>query len=362
MKLREIVVEARRNILSRTSHAGILALILGLVSTGCVVGDIASIRALELQAESFREAGGATMIETAKGSVLGGVCDSIARTVPRAVAGAIRESNAPVIAAKLPSSVVPTFEVSPGFTELILKRPAADLGGGVLVSDNFAKALSLKVGDYFATTAGSARVADIYSYPDDGRRRGLGYAVLVPVPLQVAQSTPFDECWASIWPQSTEIDALMRVAVAPQAAEGAPPASLEQLNQSQGVRFDGPQRLHSRVAQYLPLGGFIVSLFVAFSIYRTRRLEFASARHAGVTTSDLWLITQTESAPWVVSVWLLPFGPALLTLFGTPDPTAYLGFAWQGPSLVMAGGLMGATFAALLASERTLFRDFKRRR
>lgn len=359
MRFKSIVSEAWRNVMTGTAHTVALVLILGALSTAIVAADSYTVQNLEAQALTYRTSGGSTQIMEAPGAIDPALCENLSTSPDGLRAGGIRAAPANIVTPTLPGSSLPTFEVSLGYSELILDSRKPLLRGGVLVSEELAQALGLKETDSLKTTMGDTQVAGIFRYPDDGRRQGLGYAVLVPV----ISDEPFDQCWAEVWPPSGQVINLLRSTLIPSAQTRTEQPKIGQLNSSLGREFDGTQLFNERITKYLPLGLLAVSFFVVFVSLRARRLELASARHSGVGPYEQWVLTMMESLGWVVCVWAFTLAVACVAAIRAAegDTLTFLLIGLPAPALTCIGGLLGASAAVLMSHERHLFHHFKNR-
>ncbi|QIM18287.1 hypothetical protein G7066_05795 [Leucobacter coleopterorum] len=198
----------------------------------------------------------------------------------------------------------------------------------------------------------------MYEYPSDGRRSGYGYAILSPVP----DSGPFDECWIDVWPTIKEAPILLQTTLIP-GGDKAEKAVLSQLNTSLGRAFDGNGKFLNRVTQFAPLAAVIIAFGIGFVSIRVRRIQLASAIHAGVSKLDLTILVTVETSSWVIPAGI--FSAITATLFaasstlGTSEATFVLALRVFGPALVAA--VAGALVALGLTQEKHLFRYFKNR-
>lgn len=347
MRWAALADEAARNVRSGTAVTVQLMVLLGLLCAGTVLAGGLELRSLTDAAQHYRDAGAAVLILRADGRVDPAACEALGGT-PGVTAGALRRAPSDIVAAALPGSSIPTYEVSAGLAALL----GESAGEGVLVSRAVADALGTGA---LATTTGQLGVTGVYEYPDDGRRADLGFAILVPT----VSSEPFDECWAQTWPETPALESLLRTAVLP--GEGS---ELLQLNGSLGEAFDGQQRFDGRVTRWLPAVAALVGAAIALAAGRLRRIEFASARHAGVALADLWLLVMVESLRWVAAVAAVSVPLTVALARGAPpgDVPAYVQLGVGIPALIVAGGLSGATIAVLTSGESALFRLVKERR
>jgi hypothetical protein len=353
-----LVGEAWRNVRSGTALTVQLAVVVGLV-TAAVIGFAGSdILAIVNQGAAYRASGANVLILQAPGAIDPAACEAL-NSAPGVRAGALRAAPHNLVAAVLPDSSVPTFEVSPGLASIIMAGRARE-PEGVLVSRSVADTVGIE-GAFVGTGAGAdaVAVAGVYDYPRDGRRTDLEFAVLAPT----ASRAPFDECWAETWPESAQLESLLRSTRIP-ADSGSDGSTLLQWNGTHGAAFPGQALFGSRVTRWLPVAAALASLIIAFAAGRLRKVEFASARHSGVTLADQWVIVALESLCWVAAVFVVavPVTCAFLARSPPGDAAAYVQLGATAPALASVGGLVGVTIAVALSGEKHLFRDVKGRR
>ena len=359
MRLRSILEEAWLNLRGGTSRGAIFAIALAVILATFAGAEVITVAALENQADRFRNAGGSTLIYTAQGQISGSACDALAAIPTVRGAGAIRRATVDETATALPGTTVPTFDVSPtfgGFTAL--GRPPA--GQGAIISDELSAALQVKAGGILHLVSGSTRVAGVYDYPQDGRAPGLGYAILIPTGV----SKPFDACWVESWPQTSAIEGLLTsVVISRTGSHTEAPPVLAQLNGSLGRSFDGSGLFNSRLTRWAAYAAAAAGFLLGLLSVRLRRLELASARHAGVRSTAQITQIAIETLMWAgCSVAIALAGVILLaraTQATQPGTLVDL-----GGRVLEAGGasvVIGAIVGAALASERLLFRYFKDR-
>lgn len=333
-----------------------LAALLGTLSAILIWLSAFDVMSIANEGMQYRESGADVLIIQSPGAIDPAACEALNGT-PGVRAGALRQAQHNLVASALPGSSVPTYESTPGLSAILL--PSTGMrGSGVLVSS--AVALTLGSSDSLATTSGAVAVSGVYDYPADGRRSDLEFAVVSPT----SSSAPFDECWAQTWPQSAELESLLRTTRIAGESASSNDAVILQLNGSLGAVFDGEAVFQGRATRLLPLLAVVAGALIAFAAVRLRRLELASARHSGVALADQWLIVMGESAAWAAAVLALsvPVTCAFLVRALPGDWSTYLQIGAGIPALAIAGGLAGATVAVLLSNERSLFRDFQRRR
>ena len=140
----------------------------------------------------------------------------------------------------------------------------------------------------------SVSIDGVFDYPDDGRDGRLAFAVLVPtVSLQ-----NYDECWVFAWPVPPDLTDAMVMAVSPgklgSVHEG-------RLNTSYGSGFDGEALFRARPSALTGPVAAILGMTLGLGSVWTRKLELASALHAGVSRSSMMLLMFIQAFVWVVS-------------------------------------------------------------
>ncbi|SDB91944.1 hypothetical protein SAMN05216410_0922 [Sanguibacter gelidistatuariae] len=355
MRLRSVVSEAWRNTRSGTARP-LLFTVLFLISVGALAGvDQRAVVGVIRGAQDFRDAGASTQIVEMVGGVDGAHCAALAEVEGVNAAGALRNGE-PVRALSLPSTDLPVYEVTPGFLS-VLGQPALREATGLMLSMDTAEIFGAQVRSTFATRTGSATVAAVFPYPDDGRGGGLSYAGLATVPA----TGMFDQCWVEVWPLTDEIGPLLRLVVS--TAPDAGQVVQKQLNSRLGTDYDARALLGERPTRFATVGGVAVGLALGFAAIRLRRLELAAALHTRVSRTALTWQVVLETLVWVVSASIIAV-PVLahLAAWGNPEPA---GPVWViGMRVVLAAGaaaVVGAVTATMATRERHLFRYFKDR-
>lgn len=358
MRPRAVFREAWLNVFSGASRAVTLSLVCLLLGAAFTLADLTAVLRIDKQAQEFRASGASVLVLTAPGNVDGRLCEALDSLPGVRAAGALR-SSAPTAFASLPQQSVPLFEVSPGFPKILDKGQSFGQLG-VVLSRDAARAISAQLNDVVSTVSGQVEVTGIYDYPQDGRARGYGYAVLAPI----TSGNLFDECWVDQWPQSESLRTLLLGALAPNGGSTAPASTVSQLNSTLGQTLDANALFVNRITIWvLPLA-FITAFLVATVAVRIRRLELTSALHLGVSKPVLLGQLLIETAIWLTP---LLIGSVLIALWyaaslspGNNLSSAFL-FASQTPAAAIAGGLLGTATTVLTFKESQLFRYFKER-
>ncbi len=292
-----IVSEAVRNLRSGTTRALTFGLICGVLATAALVADALAIDAVQGAAARYLSAGAATLVVESPGGVDGARCEAMTDVPNVRAAGAMRQTDAPLLPLRTPGIELPTFDATPGAVALLRATEGAespspvapradrthdttDAGrDGMFVSTELAGTLSLTTGSALRTSTGTAEVSGVFSYPDDGRAAGLGYSVVLSVPPRGA----FDQCRVLIWPESDAVRAIVASSVLTAGATAESPPTIGQLNPTLGEHFDAEARFRDRSTAFVPLAAIAAVGVAGFVAVRPRRLELAAARSVGVT-------------------------------------------------------------------------------
>jgi hypothetical protein len=261
-----------------------------------------------------------------------------------------------IIPSALRSAPLPVEEVTPGFPSLLHSTAS---GTGILLGPEAATALMSGDAKELATTTGASQVAGSYEYPADGRRPGLAYAALSPTIINGA----YDECWVDAWPVNPRISSLLFATITPNAPTTADSPQVSQLNSSLGTQFDGRAEFQSRVTRWAALFAAAGGMALGFASIRTRRLQMASALHAGVSRHALGLQVWFETSAWTVSASAIALAivAALARQTGQGSDGSWL---FTGGSVMTSsclGVACGVAIAIAVTRESQLFRYFKDR-
>lgn len=108
--------EAALDVQSGTTKATMLGCVLFAVVLVLGLAEIGTMSQLLTAADVYRRAGGATLVYIAPQQIDGPACDRLTTIPGIDAAGAMRPSTENERLLALPSSSVPTFEASPGFS------------------------------------------------------------------------------------------------------------------------------------------------------------------------------------------------------------------------------------------------------
>jgi hypothetical protein len=365
---REVVGEALRNVWTGVTRALPLAAGFVLLVGGIVVLDLRVLVGANNALEQWRGSGAAITIAYAEGAIDGAACEALAGTAGIANVGAVRTVKEGLPLPTLPLATPAYAEVTPGFARLIATTaggartpraatPDSLARGGLLLSDSLATTLDRGPGTALTTANGMTTVAGAYATADDGRQRTFDYAALAQVPAVGL----FDYCWAEVWPPDSTTASLLRAVV--DANQPAVQVKLAQLNSRHGTELDALSLYRDRTSRYAPVAAAIAGLLLGFISIRLRRLELASALHAGVTRAALVAQLCVETASWLV-VGVTISAPLiwLAANLGNPLPASALVPAIAAGLCSAAGAtLAGALLSLRLTREAHLFTYFKNR-
>ena len=381
MRLRGVLDEAWRNLASGTSHACALAMALACLMLLCAGADLASVTSIQRETDEYVASGGSTYAITYEGRIDGAACDRLASLDGVLAAGATRTASSKLTFAALPSTGVPTYDATPGavavfaygdasardMTSGMTSDGGADAASavpadGLWLSHDAADPLRVQAGDDVDLRGGaSAHVADVFDWPDDGRKSGYSYAAIAPMPL--VEGETFDQCWVKAWPVPDNIESLLRIVTTGEDATGRDRPTVSQLNTTHGQRFDAQTAYEGRITVWAPLVAGVGALLVGFLAVYIRRLELASALHCGVPKPALVTQILVETGWWAVAAMLL-CSPVLAWMWlenTDGDALVLTGTLLRVPAAAYAGVMCGALLCACVIREKRLFRYFKNR-
>lgn len=350
MKLRDLAVEAWRNV--RTGAARPLtALALAAVPTaGLIALEARAVNSAEHEATQFRDAMSAVYVLDTPNGISGAACDRLASIDGITRAGALRVTNQTITPATTPNAPIPLFEASKSFGHLI----GADLTHGVAIEETIAHDYGLDAGSNWSTTRGHLAVGATYPFPPDGRNPQLQFAAVA-----LTDRAVYDQCWAELWPVDNDKTVLLYSAMT--AGAHTSQAHLVQLNPRNGDRLPARQHYATRPSASAPWLAAAWCALAVIGVSRIRRLELAFARHLGARPAHLGLQVLLETLAWALPASLLG-STVLLAFMRTAMLTNSAGAHGLGVlAAALAGTVIGAVTAGLINREQNLFRAFKKR-
>lgn len=371
MRLGGVIDEAWRDIVSGTSHAFMLMLIVAVLIGGLSAADLFSIRSIAQQVDRYIASGASTYVIEFKGRISGEACERLSSMDGVLASGALRSKNDKVISAILPSAGIPSLDATTGALGVFASSTRSGTVGlstrdydGIWLSSQAAQSVNAAAGSQLALHAGgSVRIAGVFQYPDDGRSTNYEYVALSQVP---ADADDFDQCVVKAWPVPDALQALLQSTVSSWPSDASQQPTISQLNATQGSQLDAVKAFRERQTALAPMVMLIAAFFIGFAVVRVRRLELASAMHCGEPKAALWLQMLLEALTWCCSAILvtLPLAVWAVTEMDTGiiiAPLTLIGILARIPAAALAGVLAGVTLAMLVTRERDLFRYFKNR-
>ncbi|KFI51619.1 hypothetical protein [Bifidobacterium biavatii] len=361
MRLGSIISEALRNIGSGTAHAVIM--FLAVLLAGTLLGGYEAASVIGLEREATTRITAFADTTTIMGAAIdGSVCDRLpdAANGP-SMAGAMRVGDQ-LTPASTPGKDIASYQITPGMIDMLTAndstgRTDAD-ASGIWVSSDVARDFGLAVGGPFDTNHGTATVAGVFDWPNDGRDTRFVYAILVPVS---ATDGTFTECWAKQWPASDQTETLLYSTVV--ASDGQNPAGVMAVNKGFDSHYDAQSGYLNRMTRWTPFAALAVGLLLGIVAVRRRRLEYAGALHSGQTKGAQLLGITLETLIWggsasAASASLLI---AYCARMSQSDPAAVLVAALRTPVALFAGVMVASVLSGLTIRESQLFRFFKNR-
>ncbi|MGR4010173.1 hypothetical protein [Leucobacter sp. 1207-22] len=379
MRPQAVLREATRDVSTGTSKF-LLYFLVYLALLGLLTAhEVTSVSASIDSAQKFQQAGANVRIVSSAGRVDGAACVALADNYDVSAA-AVRQLPGQFRAATMRSVPLPQYVATPSIEGVlgVKRRDAGDgvrgsrvpggTGGAVgahgesdtgvfvgsQVLDQFGEGLRMLAGDPEELT-----IAGVYPYPDDGRTPGYGFAVVIPEPTS---SEPYDECWVKSWPELPEVNGLLHSVVIPSEKSDAASPDLSQLNTTLGRTFDGAAMFNNRMSRFDTYVALLTGATIGFFAVRSRRLELASALHAGVGRGSLTFTQLLQQCVWIALASGVTFAAtAVFASYYPDDAGSLLGIAARVIGLGAVGALAGVVGAAVTIRERALFVYFKQR-
>ncbi|PJM79796.1 hypothetical protein CUU80_01230 [Bifidobacterium scaligerum] len=378
MRLAGMLGEAWRDLVTGTSHACALAIGLACLIMLLAGADWLTITGIQRQTDEYVASGGSTWILEYPNHIDGAACDRLVSLDGVEAAGAVRQSDSKLVFAVLPSTSVPLYEITPGAADVFMLSAtgtqwqygkARESGNttvsreGALLSREAAEPFQAQAGQSLALKDGHhLDVAGVFDWPDDGRKSGFSYAALTPVPAD--SSVPFSQCWVRAWPQTRNLESLLRLSSDGTAsATAAERPQIYKLNTTKGSELDSAALFASRLTAFVPWIALAAALALGFIATRTRKLEMASALHCGVPKTALLAQIMLETITWSIAGILLT-SPLLAWVWlhdNTTEAEALTDTLLRVPIAAVLGVLAGTFLAVLLTRENHLLKYFKNR-
>lgn len=360
MKISAVLREARRDVSTGTSRTLIIWVVYVALVGLLILHELFTVTGIIDQANSYQAAGANTHIIIAQGRVDGAACEALSHDY-NVHSAALRSEPAKLKVTVMNAAPLDRLIATPGIAgmlEAVGPEGPAITRAGALVSEQVTDILG--PGHLpLATEAGELTIAGVFPYPDDGRMTGLGFSAIFP---DTVQAEPYDQCWLKSWPEHPNTLALLNSALLPANKTETQAPQITQWNTTLGTSFDGTLLFDSRISRFDPYLTLLIGAVLGFSAVRSRKLEHASARHAGVSPPALLGIQLVQQSVWILSGSVLLTGVAWLIGANYPDSTATLiGLALRSIVLGAIGALSGVSVAACTIRERSLFAYFQNR-
>jgi hypothetical protein len=348
--------EAFRNVVTGTTRAVLWASIWALAIGGLCLAEVWGVGIIYRQAAEYVQSGAAVSVLDTTSLVDGRACEGLVQVAGVERSGALSRMDEPVLPGVLPAGPVAAFRVTEGALQMFSRL--VDLGGeGVVISIDVAQSLGAEPGETLPLVSGSVRIRGVFEWPDDGRLRGFTYSALVPSP----EEGVFDQCWMYAWPQVAHSDVVLSGTLIPHGPQDSASVQFGQVNTTQGKRFDGAERFRARLGTWAWLASLTVASGIGFVAARVRRLELASARHAGVSRMSQLIQMAAETAWWQFLALTLA-GPLVALCVGVSpgdDSALLIRLAFRVLGAGVIGTALGAVIAVWSIREKRLFRYFK---
>lgn len=356
MRFKEIWREGIRNHVAGSSR-GIIAFVAFLavvISLGGII--VRGVVDVAIESDDFRQSGASTFRIDAPRSIDPKTCDALSEVDGVEASGATRKGE-DLRFAILPDLPTPYFDVSAGMLELLDAVPA-EPNSGIIIDSELSDLLSSSgrsTKTYLLGSTLPVNVSGIFEHPDDGRDATLNGAALG---MDLRQDS-FDSCWVRFWPPTENPLELLSLSMS--AHNGTSEAV--QWNPTLGRFFDAQGAFEGLPLVYLTAVAALVSAVLAHILVRLRRLELASARHAGVTLVDLVWVVFAEAVLWLVPACIIALTTFLFfSVWNNPDPflSAWLaGVRVVGVSA--AAWILSSAVTTALTGEKHLVRYFQQR-
>lgn len=360
MRPSAIAREVRRDIVSGATRAASTWIVFTALLLVLVLHESLTLTGILRAAEAYQTAGANIRLVVADGRVDGAACAALADEYGVASA-ALRVLNEPARAEVMRAAPLNQVTATPGIGEML---DATGRGGGpvdragVLVSEQVTEHLGSPDRPW-PSDAGPLDVAGVFPYPEDGRRTGLGFAVISP---ELPGEEPYDECWIRSWPEYPDFGSLLSSVVLPATSPDTPAPEITQLNTSLGAGFDGAALFRDRASRFNAYAALGIGAVVGVVAARRRRLEIASARHAGASPGDVLLIHTLQHASWIAAGCAVAFSAGALSSAAAPGAVGTLTeLTLRTVSLGGVGALLGVVVTVCAIPERSLFDYFKQR-
>lgn len=332
MRLKAVLRETWRNVATGTSRCALISLLLSICAVACMCADLTQMTGLIGDARKWKESGASTYAITLQGGIDGAACEGLRSANGVLGAAALRQSSDRVRIASLPATEIPTYEASAHVAQVFAATGIRKDNSGVIMSTAVARTYGAHAGTVLPLVGGARmRVSATFDWPSDGRQPTYGYAIISPG----NDTKAYDTCLVRAWPVPDGIESLLRVSIRADAESGVgaaasstsagtsgsnetPHAKISRINTMLGSHMPGPADFDARITRYAPLLMFVIAMALGFASVCMRRIEIASALHAGYPKTamllQLFLETlATVAASCVACLPVVAIVPLILT-------------------------------------------------
>lgn len=378
MRLKAVLRETWRNVATGTSRCALIWLLLSICAVACMCADLTQMTGLIGDAWKWKESGASTYAITLQGGIDGAACEGLRSANGVLGAAALRQSSDRVRIASLPATEIPTYEASAHVAQVFAATGIRKDNSGVIMSTAVARTYGAHAGTVLPLVGGARmRVSATFDWPSDGRQPTYGYAIISPG----NDTKAYDTCLVRAWPVPDGIESLLRVSIRADAESGVgaaasstsagtsrsnetPHAKISRINTMLGSHMPGPADFDARITRYAPLLMFVIAMALGFASVCMRRIEIASALHAGYPKTavllQLFLETlATVAASCVACLPVVAIVPLILT--GSGDAMPVVAMLCCVPGAMSVGMLAGTAVGGMTIRERQLFAYFKAR-
>jgi hypothetical protein len=319
------------------------------------MADLLTVQSLMQEALRYRDSGAATITVLSPGRIKGDVCDDLSQVPSVIASGAIRHDDNSYSSVAMPNGVIASYSITEG--ALSVFRVDNMNEGGVAISSTVAFTLGIAPGDSLVLTTGRTTVRGVYDWPNDGRRPGFDFAMLIPVPT----SELFDECWVTTWPMTESVQTLLNLSIDNSAGDTNARTEYSQVNSALGKEFTGTERFNHRMTQFASVIVFGLTGLLSFVMVWSRRLELSSAQHVGVTwwAQLTQLLVEHGICFLVGSGIILGINAMIIASIVPVDTEGLWSIAWRNLAYALYGSLAGLVMTSCMITPKRLFRYFK---
>ena len=378
MRLRSVLREAWRNVITGTSRCALVSLLLSACAIACMCADLTQVAGLVGNARQWKESGASTYAITLQGGIDGAACEGLRSANGVLGAAALRQSSDRVRIASLPATGIPAYEASAHIAKVFAAKGTRKDDSGVIMSTAVTRTYGAHAGTVLPLVGGARmRVSTTFDWPGDGRQPAYGYAIISPG----NDTGAYDTCLVRAWPVPDDIENLLCVSIRADVQSGADAggnvtsagtngsggtqhAKISRINTALGSHMPGPADYDARITRHAPLLMFAVAMALGCASVCMRRIEIASALHAGCPKAAMLLQLLLETlaavaASCMICMPVIVAVPFILTGSGDVMPTVAM--LCRVPCAMSVGMLAGAAAGAMTIRERQLFAYFKAR-